>query len=159
MDILSQSIVSEESGHLLGREIENPEKGPKRGMTINNRVKEMRVFDEDSEGEVILHKDQPSSSKRDKGDKAENLKHPAGMESDPSQGSLWTMADEVDDQKDQIKEDFDDLHVKIMAITEQIKGLEAQFNQLANAKAVELEGIGKKEEQEMEHHRHLYEIK
>lgn len=65
----------------------------------------------------------------------------------------------MDDPKLQIKEDFDDLHVKIMAITEQIKGLEAQFNQLANAKAVELEGIGKKEEEQMEIHKHKYEIK
>jgi len=30
---------------------------------------------------------------------------------------------------------------------------------LADAKAIELEGIGKKEEKEMERHRHLYEIK
>jgi hypothetical protein len=30
---------------------------------------------------------------------------------------------------------------------------------LANAKAIELEGIGKKEEGQMERHKHLYEIK
>lgn len=35
--------------------------------------------------------------------------------------------EEVDDQKLKVKEDFDDLHVKIMAITDQIKGLENEF--------------------------------
>lgn len=65
----------------------------------------------------------------------------------------------MDDQKLKIKEDFDDLHVKIMALTEQIKGLEQEFYRSANAKAIELEGIGKKEEKEMDRHRHLYEIK
>ena len=58
-----------------------------------------------------------------------------------------------------IREDFEDFHVKIMALNEQIKDLETEFNQLANAKAIELEGIGKKEEGQMERHKHLYEIK
>lgn len=40
--------------------------------------------------------------------------------------------------------------MKIMALTEQIKGLDTEFNRIANSKAIELEGIGKKEEQEMD---------
>lgn len=45
-----------------------------------------------------------------------------------------------------IKEDFEDFHVKIMALTQKINGLESEFFKMANAKAIELEGIGKKEE-------------
>lgn len=80
---------------------------------------------------------------------AERLKKPGkpGVESDASHGSAFTMAEEeVDDQKLKVKEDFDDLHVKIMAVSEQIKGLEAEFYQRVSAKSVELEGLTKEDE-------------
>lgn len=84
----------------------------------------------------------------------------AASESEASQGTAFTMAEEEEDvQGLKIKEDFEDFHVKIMALNEQIKSLDDDFNSLANSKAIELEGIGKKEEGEMERHKHLYEIK
>jgi len=67
--------------------------------------------------------------------------------------------EEVDDQKLKVKEDFDDLHVKIMAITDQIKGLENEFFQRVSSQSIELEGLTRDDEREMEHHRHLYELK
>lgn len=46
-----------------------------------------------------------------------------------------------------------------MTIAEQITGLEDEFNRIASSKAIELEGVTKEHEREMEHHRHLFELK
>lgn len=152
MDILAQSLHSEDSHSLLEADLENPKKS-----YIKSNSKNLRVFEEDSEGELVL-KPIRDAKKKELG--VDNVRIPHASDSEPSQGSAWTMAEEeLDDQKLKIKEDFDDLHVKIMALTEQIKGLEQDFYRSANAKAIELEGIGKNEEKQMERHRHLYEIK
>ena len=49
MDILGQSMVSDESNPMLVADIENP----KRGKTINAPIREPRLFDEDMEGSVL----------------------------------------------------------------------------------------------------------
>jgi hypothetical protein len=103
--------------------VEEDLENPKKGKTINiGKAKNLRVFDEDSDGEIVLKPLKDAQKKEMKGDL---LKQPGASDSEPSQGSAWTMAEEeMDDQKLKIKEDFDDLHVKIMALTEQIKGAE-----------------------------------
>lgn len=111
---------SEDSHSLLAEEdLENP----KKGNTVNiSKTKNLRVFDEDSDGEIVL---KPIRDAKKKEMKADLVRQPGASDSEPSQGSAWTMAEEeMDDQKLKIKEDFDDLHVKIMALTEQIKGAE-----------------------------------
>ncbi len=70
---------------------------PKKGKTINGPSKKLRVFDEDSDGEIVL---KPIKDVRKKVNKAGDLKHPSASDSEPSQGSAWTMAEEeVDDHK------------------------------------------------------------
>lgn len=142
---MAQSLHSIESDSYSSSDLENP----KKGKTINiGKAKNLRVFDEDSEGEIVIKPLKDALKKENKGD---IVKQPNASDSEPSQGSAWTMAEEeMDDQKLKIKEDFDDLHVKIMALTQQIKDAEQEFYRAANAKAIELEGIGKHEEKEME---------
>jgi hypothetical protein len=85
----------------------------------------LRVFAENSQGDIVLDDTQKS-----KISKAERLTKNGGESDAHTQGSAFTMAeDEVNDQKLQVKEDFDDLHVKIMAVADQIKGLEVEFYQ------------------------------
>jgi hypothetical protein len=113
LDVLAQSMNSEDSHSVL---VEGDLENQKRGKTINSPSKNLRVFDEDSDGEIVL---KPIKDVRKKEKKAGLVRQPGASDSEPSQGSAWTMADdEIDDHKLQIVEDFELLHVKIMALTE-----------------------------------------
>jgi len=113
MDILAQSMNSEDSHSVL---VEGDLENQKRGKTINSPSKNLRVFDEDSDGQIVL---KPIKDVRKNEKKAGLVRQPGASDSEPSQGSAWTMAeDEIDDHKLQIVEDFELLHVKIMALTD-----------------------------------------
>ena len=157
IDILEGSFnVHSKSSASIDQRIQASD-NQKRGKTINQPAKELRMFQDDQsdEGSVIM-----DERKQPQGKPSKSNRKPGASDSEPSQGSAFTMVEEEEnDQGMKIKEDFEDFHVKIMALNEQIKDLETEFNSLANAKAIELEGIGKKEEGQMERHKHLYEIK
>ena len=57
-----------------------------------------------------------------------------------------------------VKKEFDDLKRRIEEKDAELVELEAKFYKRVSAKSVELEGIGKDEEEEIERHRHLFEM-
>ena len=66
---------------------------------------------------------------------------------------------DVEDYKIVPREDFYDDNERMKEITNEISDLTDKFFKGVNNRAVELEGIGKDEEAEIERHRHLYEIR
>jgi predicted nucleic acid-binding Zn-ribbon protein len=57
-----------------------------------------------------------------------------------------------------VKNEFEELQRKIMEKTQELEGLEEQFYGKVSSVSLELEGIGEKQEEELERHRHLYEM-
>ena len=57
-----------------------------------------------------------------------------------------------------VKNEFEELQRKIMEKTKELEGLEEQFYSKVSSVSLELEGIGEKQEEELERHRHLYEM-
>lgn len=83
------------------------------------------MFEDDisDEGSVIM-----DERKKPQGKPSKSNRKPGASDSEPSHGSAFTMVEEENDQGMKIREDFEDFHVKIMALNEQIKDLETEFN-------------------------------
>jgi len=76
---------------------------------------------------------------------------------DQENESLLTSAN-LEDVVGPVKEEFEELRRKINENQNELEGLEKEFYSKVSSKAVELEGVGKEEDAEIERHRHLFEM-
>ena len=75
-----------------------------------------------------------------------------------AQSESQASIDTLDNYVGPVREEFDELKRKIDEKEDELNGLEKEYYKRTSAKALELEGIGPEQEQEIERHRHLYEI-
>jgi hypothetical protein len=79
-------------------------------------------------------------------------------EDDSAKHNPIANAKRADEGRQSAKQHFEENRRRIEAIDKELEELEKQFYDATTKKAIELEGIGETEDEEIDKHRHLYEM-